>query len=323
MRFCLLCLFCLLLAACAEGSPVPGDLAALNAQATLAVITQQAQETRSASIEATRQAGVESAKLNAEAALISTQAAIRQNDLIAQLTQQALEDNRATEIAAPILATQAAIQTQPAIDATATAIAVASAIEIEKGHREKVLTWAYFAVILAIGIAASISLWNVTSWALEKQRRKSLLIETLQGLAVFDEYSYTWQLLSTERKQIGPGVTQLERAPSVILSPRGVTARSPVDTVRKDVILLLKKAQELNGEDATTIPSDEKIGWSSGRWQYIVGILRDNNLVLTKPSRGTYVTEHKGNVDNILYELETGQIHLKLSPSQKERGRDE
>jgi hypothetical protein len=180
------------------------------------------------------------------------------------------------------------------------------------------LTWAYFVAILAIlaiGIAVSISLWNITSWALEKQRRKSLLIETLQGLAVFDEYTYTWQLLSTERKQIGSGVTQLERAPAVIISHGGVTASSPVDTVRKDVVLLLKKAQELDGETATVLPSDEKMGWSSGKWQYIIGILRTSGMAVTQPSKGTYVTERYGNVDNLLYMMETKQIDLRLSPT--------
>lgn len=318
----MVCLFtALLLSACAESTPMPGDLIALNARATLAVITEQVQETRSSSIEATRQAGIQSAKLEAEAALISTQAAIRQQDLVAQVTQAALDSSRATQAAAPLLATQQAIQTQPALDATATAIAVGSAIAVQSERRADLMTWAYPLGWLIICITISICLWNLSTLLYARLDLQAQVIETKSGTLrrIWDPLTQTYILEKVEThtiRNLDPGKSQ---APVATLSAGGVTYTSPMDNdaarVRKDVVRLLKKAQELNGEDAIVLPSDEKMGWSSGKWQFIISVLRANGLAVTEPSKGTYVAERWGNVDNILYEMEIGKIKLQLRPS--------
>ena len=324
MRVLLLLFISFSLTACVEGTQMPADIVALNARATLAVVTQQALETRSASIEATRQALVQSAKFEAEAALISTQAAIRQQDLEAQLTQQALVNNRSTAEAAPVLATQSAIQTQPALDATATMIAVGATIAMEGERRAKIMTWAYPIGWLMLCLSLSISLWNVASWAIQKQERKSRVMETRSGTIVlaYDPRTqeYTWTKIESRTvRGLETGYSQIEEAPVATLSSGGILAVSPIDSdavhVRKDVVKLLKKAQEVNGETAVNLPGHREMGWTSGKWQFIVGIMRSNGLAVTEPSKGTYVAERHGNVDNILYELDTGEIKLNLRPS--------
>jgi hypothetical protein len=324
---CLVLLLLLLLAACAP-YPAPATdprLQAANALSTLTYATQVAAIERERAVEATRAAGVEAARMQEESDLISTRAAGTVQALQVQLTagaatlgvDLATSDARSTMDAARMTATPAA----------ATEAAVVAGIERDRLANERAAAlnrwmWLPFAA-LALGVLyALVQVVRIRAYRAEmeiawRDREKSLY-PTRNGIIVFQDAPFAYlPMPREERPIIMTGYTAPEYlSPSTSVSAPAANPDEATRLVRE----FLARAIEQAGAEANQVPSKDKMGIASSHWQWCMGKLRQVGAVWTEPNRGSYVAQRYGNLDNVLYEIETG--HLRLSPTPPEAVRD-
>lgn len=286
-------------------------------------------EAAQAEIRATQRAANEREREEVETARRATQQAMEKQDAAqaeidlmnakALGTQTALElQIRQFEAAAlAAQATRAAGEYGLAMQATSQAgeaTATAMAIEMENARKTAErdaesarrlmlakLAASWVAVLgLWVGLTIGmIYLWRWLDWKIEWTNRKNSIFTTAAGntiVYVLTNGELLPQLMDgAPRKSAirfgpvdGQEVQQLTRSGSVLASAPARSA-SPEDEMRQAAITLIEASIERNGEDDQQIPRYDHIDWSSGKWQSVVGWLRDRKMVYSNTT-GTFVT---------------------------------
>lgn len=315
----------------------PGAVSAADdALATLRVATSVADATRRAEAKGTEDASLATAQArNAaewEMALISTQSAGTREALSAIATQaagtqaaMAAQQTREAAMAAPAATQTQSAKEAPAIAATQTQIAAAASVEGSKATREQVLVWVVPACLLVVAFFIGWSIKARTDWKIEKERMASSIRETRDGSAryLYDPNmdQWIWELFKAAAavRRYGQHVSDFddaEPADPVEVSPRGITSTGPLrlsepNGTHAKAERLLRESLTRLGDDAVqilTLEEAEKIGVSPWHWRTITDALEELGLI-DKRNNGTFVRD--GNVGDVLYKLETRQVHLR------------
>jgi hypothetical protein len=260
--------------------------------------------------------------------------------VIAQLTgdastlrlTQAARDYAATDTAYPATATGQAIGTQTAAPPTATAAqatAIYQALLIEQNAEDakRDAAWEDAKAVLKCGTAflglfAAYTLVFLVYHLIERKFRVLVTptgplqwngaryeIVPLYSVDPADGYrgphirTNGWDRLN--HASAAPAAVVEQLSPSVYASPMPSRANG----VHVLGIKLLKAARDVVGGESDKLPRWDSVeGATSEKWQSIVRALEAKGLVRTKPSVGTYI--QGGNLDTVLYKLETGQVFL-------------
>jgi predicted small lipoprotein YifL len=254
--------------------------------------------------------------------------------VIAQLTSdastlrltQAARDYAATDTAYPATGTAQAVGTQTAAPPTATAIeatAIYQALRIEQNAEDarRANMWKDFWVLLSCGALGLVLVAGYTLVFLLYHliERKFRVVDTSKGPLQWkgtgyevvplvinaDDYPRVKTSGWDRLRQANAAPTVEWLTPSVAMSPMPSRANG----VHILGIKLLKAARDVVGGESDKLPRWDSVeGATSEKWQSIVRALEAKGLVRTKPSVGTYI--QGGNLDTVLYKLETGQVFL-------------
>jgi predicted small lipoprotein YifL len=260
--------------------------------------------------------------------------------VIAQLTSdastlrltQAARDYAATDTAYPATVTGQAIGTQTAAPPTATAAqatAIYQALLIEQNAEDakRNAAWRDALAVLKCGTAflglfAAYTLVFLVYHLIERKFRVLVTptgplqwngaryeIVPLYSVDPADGYrgphirTNGWDRLN--HASAAPAAVVEQLSPSVYASP--MPSRS--NGVHVLGIKLLKAARDVVGGESDKLPRWDSVdGATSEKWQGIIRALEAKGLVYTRPSVGTYI--QGGNLDTVLYKLETGQVFL-------------
>jgi hypothetical protein len=290
MKFALL--LCLLLASCAPLDP-NGMIAAGNAAlaSTRAAQSEREQALQWQQAQSTLEAGSTQSALDAELSKLS-------------ITQTAVE-LRATDAAA----TSAAYQAKTAYYATSTAVFISAqgaqiaATRQQAQANADAILWLVFRLALS-----AIILWLVL----------------ISGRAFVQVYIVRRTTLTTDRGYVLPdkvgSYTTYQFIPYQQLTATiDAPARDiPVNdwrkkpTTRMEVLELVGRSIQLQGGASNVIPSDDKLGMSSEKWQRVTGILKQAATIYSIPGQGTFVLEEIGSLRDLLSALNRGEVTLPL-----------
>lgn len=208
----------------------------------------------------------------------------------------------------------------PQSTATAEALLVATTIERAKVQRGDTLTWAGAIAIVLVGGSFGWSFMRWTDWKIERDQILSGLRETRSGPAVFDREAWTWVMIAGSPPPPPRELPDLNRVPSApyveehdtynVGSPNATS--SPLSGTSALVLEFLRAAKAKQGGDSTVIPSWNKMGIPSEKWQRAKASLEAEDQVYSVPGQGTYVKD--GDIDSVLYKIETGQVRLRPTP---------
>ena len=82
-------------------------------------------------------------------------------------------------------------------------------------------------------------------------------------------------------------------------------------SVQEEIVDFLQAAVQVNGAEAKQVPSDDRLGMSSEKWQLVTGTLEYHGCIVVVPSRGTYVRDEYGNLGGLLRIFTTHQTVIR------------
>jgi len=114
------------------------------------------------------------------------------------------------------------------------------------------------------------------------------------------------------------GVISLNRSGSVLSSPMRLSSGEDHPGVNMLAMRLVQDAMTVEGPGSDTIPGHRRLdGWTSDRWQRVVGALRQAGAAVTRPGVGAFVTGEFHNLNELCFALETKKLHLRPSPPEE------
>ena len=283
-----LMVICILLSACVPSDPY-GMVAAGNAaiQSTQAARQEQQRALQYQQAQSTLQSGATQSALDAELSQLS-------------ITQTAVEV-RATQAAT----TRQAYQAQSAYYATSTAVYIAAqsaqiaAVRARAQANFDAALWFLFR--LALSVIALYLLFIIGRALVQVYIVRRTTLTTDQGYVLPDKVgSYTtYQFIPYQLPPVND-------APSSDRDPPPINDWRKKPTSRMEVLELVGKSIQLQGGSSNIIPSDDRLGMSSEKWQRITGILKQSATIYSIPGQGTFVLEEIGSLRDLLSALNRG-----------------
>ena len=123
----------------------------------------------------------------------------------------------------------------------------------------------------------------------------TLLCSSTLALAAILVFSFGMHGVDAWYRQKRATIDIVSRPWPAALPPPQVVDHQP-KSVQEEIVDFLQAAVQVNGAEAKQVPSDDRLGMSSEKWQLVTGTLEAHGFIVVVPSRGTYVRDEYGSL---------------------------